>query len=111
MPCYIQYPAGYQPVQFIDGERIRKAVCAYFNVSYRELQKSSRVRRLSYVRQVSFYLLRNYSTDSLNMIGSRYGSRDHTTVIYGANKIRELMKIYPEVEDDLKQIVSIFKQS
>ncbi len=111
MPAYIQMPNGHVPVMANAGLKIEAALCQYFGITLKELSRGSRVRRFCYPRQIGFYLFRNYTSESLAHIGSRFGSRDHTTVIHGINRIREMASIYPEVDNDITQLVSIIKQS
>ena len=40
-------------------------------------------------RQIAMFLLREHTENSLEDIGKIFGNRDHTTVIYAVNKIRE----------------------
>jgi chromosomal replication initiator protein len=43
-------------------------------------------------RQVAMYLARELTKHSLPDIGRHFGGRDHTTVLHGCDKIRELLE-------------------
>ena len=47
------------------------------------------VVEMAFARQVAMYLLREETDSSLMDIGQMLGGRDHTTVIYGCEKIGE----------------------
>ncbi len=61
-------------------------VCRYFKVSREELASRSRLRRISFPRQVAMYLCRRFTEESLEAIG-RLFNRDHATVVYALNSV------------------------
>lgn len=73
--------------QRITPEIILKAVSEYYSVETRVLQGRGRSRNIVIPRQVAMYLLREETGSSLVEIGSFLGGRDHTTVMYGCDKI------------------------
>jgi chromosomal replication initiator protein len=60
-----------------------------FAITARELTGKSRTQTISLPRQIAMYLLREHTECSLEDIGRIFGNRDHTTVLYAVNKIRE----------------------
>lgn len=73
----------------ITPEMILKMVSDYYNVETRVIQGRGRSRNIVVPRQVAMYLMREESGCSLVEIGSFLGGRDHTTVMYGCDKIAE----------------------
>lgn len=73
----------------ITPEMILKAVSEYYSVETRVLQGRGRSRNIVVPRQVAMYLLREETGCSLVEIGALLGGRDHTTVMYGCDKITE----------------------
>lgn len=73
----------------ITPEMIIQAVSNYYGVDTRVLQGRGRSRNIVIPRQVSMYLLREETECSLVDIGNLLGGRDHTTVMYGCEKIAE----------------------
>jgi chromosomal replication initiator protein len=52
-----------------------------------DLASASRKRSIAYPRQVAMYIARNETDASLPQIGTYLGGRDHTTIMYGCDKI------------------------
>lgn len=60
-----------------------------FAITARELTGKSRTQTVSLPRQIAMFLLREHTESSLEDVGRIFGNRDHTTVLYAVNKIRE----------------------
>ncbi len=60
-----------------------------FAITARELTGKSRTQTVSLPRQIAMFLLRDHTESSLEDVGRIFGNRDHTTVLYAVNKIRE----------------------
>jgi hypothetical protein len=71
---------------------IRTIVCDYFKVTPYEVESSRRQGQLVYPRQIAFWLSRTHTPYSYPQIARRFGNRDHTTIMYGSNKIARLIK-------------------
>lgn len=88
----------------VDPKRIIETIANEFNVTTEEMKSRSRKHRLALPRQVAMYILREEADISFPQIGEILGGRDHTTVIYGCEKINDLM----ETDDSLrKKIIKI----
>lgn len=72
---------------------IEEIVCKHFSVSMEKLKSHRRFRELSFARQVCYYLIRKHTTLGLIAIGKRMGGRDHATIIFGVNTIRNLLEV------------------
>ena len=57
-------------------------------------------------RQLCMYLIREETDSSLPSIGDALGGRDHTTVMYGCDKISELI----ETDEALRRQVSAVRE-
>ena len=73
----------------IATDAILREVAEFYGVDLRVLQGRGRSRNVVVPRQVAMYLLREETDASLVDIGKLLGGRDHTTVIYGCDKIAE----------------------
>jgi len=76
----------------VEPDQVLKAVAKEFNVTIDELLSRTRVHSIALPRQVAMYLLREENDVSLPKIGDLLGGRDHTTVMYGCDKISELLE-------------------
>ena len=62
----------------------------------RALRSRSRTQHVAEARQIAMYVLRRARPElSLVAIGSLLGRRDHTTVIYGIQRVEERAKAEP----------------
>jgi chromosomal replication initiator protein len=75
----------------VSAQDIIHTVADFYSLTEDELRGSRRTRRIARPRQVVMFLLREETEASLPQIGEELGGRDHTTVLYGCDRIRELM--------------------
>ena len=71
----------------ISIEEVLTTVASFYGVTRAELLGRSRSREMVHPRQIVMYLAREELQISLPQIGEVLGGRDHTTVIYGVEKI------------------------
>jgi chromosomal replication initiator protein len=74
------------PSQIVEG------VAEFFNVSVSDLIGRERTKDVALPRQVAMYLIRKETDASLPQIGDVLGGRDHTTVIYGCDKVADMVE-------------------
>ena len=84
--------------QFIDHEHreisidnIKTLVADHFKVPVEKLHGTTRKRAIVLARQLSMYLAKNYTNVSLKGIGSNFGGKDHSTVLYSIKAVQDLM--------------------
>lgn len=70
---------------------IQKMVCEYFNVPYQKLIDKTRKREIVQARQITMFLAKAFTKNSLKTIGEHFGGRDHTTVIHSCQTVKDLM--------------------
>lgn len=87
-------------------EHVFEAVCKYYNVTNEDLVGSSRKKTIAYPRQMAMYLARTETSASLPQIGEKLGNRDHTTVLYGYEKIATLIDADSNIRRDCMEIKS-----
>lgn len=87
-------------------EGIIKAVAEHYNLTRERLLSRDRSREIALPRQVAMYLIREETSASLPQIGDELGGRDHTTVMYGCDKISDLM----ETDDVLRRQVLALRE-
>lgn len=92
-------------------EHVFEAVCQYYNVSNDDLVGASRKKTIAYPRQMAMYLARTETNASLPQIGEKLGNRDHTTVLYGYEKIATLIDADSTIRRDCMEIKSSMYRS
>lgn len=70
---------------------IMSHVATHFHVKTADLQGKRRSKSIVKPRQLCMYLARTLTQMSLEEVGGHFGGRDHTTVLYAENKMRELI--------------------
>jgi chromosomal replication initiator protein len=73
-------------------DQIIDTVAHHFGIGVTALQGRSRSRAIARPRQIAMYLLREETGASLPQIGAMLGGRDHTTILYGCERIADLIE-------------------
>jgi chromosomal replication initiator protein len=73
-------------------ESIQKLVASYYQVKIADLKSSRRQRILVRPRQVAMYLCRKHAGASFPELGTRFGDKDHTTIMSACKKVDTLLK-------------------
>jgi chromosomal replication initiator protein len=87
-------------------DRIIETVAEHYGLTREKLLSRDRSREVALPRQVAMYLIREETSASLPQIGDELGGRDHTTVMYGCDKISDLM----ETDDVLRRQVLALRE-
>jgi chromosomal replication initiator protein len=81
-------------------------VCRFYSLDESTLRSNNKSKIVSEARQVAMYLLQSMLGLSTPQIGQELG-RDHATVVYGTQKIKEmLLKPNAGIGDNLRDITS-----
>jgi chromosomal replication initiator protein len=91
-------------------DTIQKMVCDYFNVPYEKLLQKTRKREIVQARQITMFLAKAFTKNSLKTIGEHFGGRDHTTVIHSCQTVKDLMDtdvLFKESVIELQQKVQL----
>jgi chromosomal replication initiator protein len=86
-----------------ESDIVIKVVCDYFGVTQEEIKKKCRKREIVYKRQIAMYFLVQYTSKTYVEIG-RFFDKDHTTVLYAKDLIRDLISIDEKVKGDVDAI-------
>ena len=71
----------------ITPDLIIEVVAEHFHIKPEDIISHRRSADIAFPRQIAMYLCRQMTQTPLEAIGKAMGNRDHTTVIYGADKI------------------------
>jgi chromosomal replication initiator protein DnaA len=72
-------------------EAIQREVSSYFEVKLHDLKGPKRHRAVTHPRMIAMYLSRHLTSMSYPEIGSRFGGKDHSTIISAVRKIEKKM--------------------
>jgi chromosomal replication initiator protein len=79
---------GSEKIKPVTIEIVQRAVAEHFDVRIADLKGASRQRQVVYPRQIAMYLCKELIPSlSLNDIGSAFGGKDHTTVLYACEQV------------------------
>jgi chromosomal replication initiator protein len=91
-------------------ENIQKVVANYYNIKITDLKSSKKLKIYSFPRQISMYLCRTMTKASFPEIGTKFGGKDHSTVIHAVRQIdkksgedRELKNVLDSLRNDLQK--------
>ncbi|MEY4114224.1 MAG: chromosomal replication initiator protein DnaA [Bacteroidota bacterium] len=91
-------------------DTIQKMVCEFFDLPYDRLLQKTRKREIVQARQITMYLAKIFTKNSLKTIGEHFGGRDHTTVIHSCQTVKDLMdtdNMFRESVMELQQKVQL----
>jgi chromosomal replication initiator protein len=91
-------------------EGIQREVASYFDVKLHDLKGPKRHRAISHPRMIAMFLARKLTNMSFPEIGSRFGGKDHSTVISAVRKIERLCGEDPTVRSVVGTLESHLRQ-
>ncbi len=92
----------------ISVDEIIDCTCKYFGVSKAEVVGKRKNKDVVIPRQIAIYLINEFTNIPLSSIGSYFGGREHTTVMYARDKITSLISSDPKIKTavgDIKAMV------
>jgi chromosomal replication initiation ATPase DnaA len=98
-------PIIHNPNYFIDREGIIAIVCKHFNVTFEQLRKKDKHRKIHYPRMMLIYLLINLLKTSLTEVGNLL-NRDHSTIINARNQMLNDILNYNEVSTEYELLLA-----
>lgn len=88
----------------ITPNKIIESVCSYYSISEDELLGKTKEKNIALPRQIAMYLCKTLTNLNFVMIGKALGNRDRTTVMYGVDKIMEIIKNDYTLKADIEAI-------
>jgi len=92
------------PRRSVTAEEIRDIVADYYDMDIDLLIGKSRKRPIVDARQVSMHFCKAMTQLSLEAIGSRFGGRDHSTVIHACKAIQARLDTDPGFEKQIEEL-------
>ena len=91
--------------KIIKVDEIEEAVLNYFSMSRNELHSNKRMKSVAYPRQVCMYLIKTLLDWSYQQIGSYFGSKKHSTVMFAIKKMKDQMESDRQFKVFIEKIV------
>ena len=99
-----------QPIP-VTVERIISEVGRTFGVSAEDICSSKRSSQISNARQIAMYVIREITQMSMAAIGSEFGGRDHSTVVYATGQVVKNMKQDTKYKETVEDIIKNIRDS
>ena len=87
-----------------DIHRIQKIVSEYFQITVEDIRSKKRSSNISFPRQIAMYLCRNMTSESFPKIGTEFGGKDHSTVMFSVEKIEQEIKVNPDLAKIIEKL-------
>ena len=89
-------------------DAVLHAVSQHYEVPETKLTEPGRgTKEISKARQVAMFLMRECSSISLQSIGSRFGGKDHSTVVHAIKSVKKEM----ETDSSFARLIETLKNS
>ena len=85
-------------------EFIQKAVCDFYSIPFEKLREKTRKRHIVQARQLSMFLAKNFTKNSLKAIGKHFGGRDHSTVIHSCQAVQNMIDTDHQFKSDVVEL-------
>jgi chromosomal replication initiator protein len=84
-------------------ERVSRAYC----LTVKEMDHHRRDQRLTVPRQIAMYLATELTDNSLPQIAREFQKKDHTTIMYARDKVKQLMEVDEAYRNKVRALMSL----
>jgi len=98
-----------KPNKVLNIDTIIYEVCKFYDVDPKIIKANSRKAEVILIRQVAMYVIKNVLDISLSKIGSKFGGKNHSTVLNSINKIEEKMNSDEKFKVEIEEIITNLK--
>ncbi|MBA7649993.1 Chromosomal replication initiator protein DnaA [subsurface metagenome] len=92
-------------------EKVQGVVSKYYKVKESALKGKKRIKSIVVPRQIAMYLCREFTEASFPEVGSHFGGKDHTTVMYACRRIEERKEKDKVLINELIELKKLLKSS
>lgn len=85
-------------------ESIQNAVADFYKIKISDLKSKRRHKNLAVPRQIAMYLCKKHLSVSFPQIGTKFGGKDHTTVIHAVEKIKKILGSDHSIQSDVNEL-------
>lgn len=102
-------PINLRPKRMFTYKDIVDIVSSYTGIKFETMCQINRKREIVLARYYTYYFAKEYTKMTLKGIGTIYGLYDHTTVIHGINKIKDLLDVDKKVQRDFNRLSELVR--
>jgi chromosomal replication initiator protein len=95
------------PLQRITISKIKETVAGAHGLTVKEMDNGRRDQRLAAPRQIAMYVACELTNYSLPQIAREFGKKDHTTVMYARDKIKDQMQRDEAYRNKIRQLIAM----
>ncbi|HVS45359.1 MAG TPA: chromosomal replication initiator protein DnaA, partial [Verrucomicrobiae bacterium] len=95
------------PLQRITISRIKETVAGAHGLTVKEMDNGRRDQRLAAPRQIAMYIACELTNYSLPNIAREFGKKDHTTVMYARDKVKDQMQAEEAYRNKIRQLLAM----
>lgn len=85
-------------------EAIQGAVAEFYKIKIADLKSKRRHKNLAVPRQIAMYLCKKHLHASFPQIGTKFGGKDHSTVIHAVEKIKRVLTSDYAIQSDVTEL-------
>jgi chromosomal replication initiator protein len=95
------------PLHRITISKIKETVSGAHGLTVKEMDNGRRDQRLAAPRQIAMYIATELTNYSLPQIARDFGKKDHTTVMYARDKIKDQMQRDEAYRNKIRQLIAM----
>jgi len=88
----------------VSMSEIIRVTAKFYNLKTKDLTGISRLKNIALARQVCMFLIRDITNASYMAVGEMLGGRDHTTIMHGESKIKQMANSNQKIRKDIDGI-------
>lgn len=88
----------------INCDLITRIVAEHYNITPDDIYSKKKSQSIAVPRQIAMYLCRTLTEESFSNIGVLLGNRDHSTVLYGFEKIKAELALNENLKSNIEAI-------
>ena len=89
----------------ITPDDVLKTICSFYKIKISQIKSNSRISNFVFPRQLAMYILREYLKIKQEEIARILKRKDHTTVIHGVEKVRQIILKNPLIKEEVDKII------
>lgn len=101
---------GYsEHVKKISSKEIIEKCAKYYNITAKDILGTARAKEVALARQCAIYLSREITEHSFPTLAQDF-QKNHTTIMYSWEKIKEQSEVNQKLKDELQEIMKLIKE-